>query len=158
MIYTKEKNELATTLTVLIFVGIKFRGSHTPKVCFAGITSCVLFLLNFAVSLISLLPELELHLKLKCKRRLTNCGQLLKLSLKRPSFFIYLKTTFPTEGYAFKMARRINMCLMLVPKCKKKQEKIWALFFCRRPKSCFLASIKFRGLSNFCVIYEIYKI
>ena len=116
MIYTKEKKELVTTLTLLIFVGIKFRGSHTEKVCFAGIRFCVLFLLNFAVSLISLLSELKLHLKLKCNGRLTSCGQMLKLFLKRPSFFIYLKTTFPTEGYALKTARRINLCLMLVPK------------------------------------------
>ena len=127
MIYTKEKNELVTTLTVLIFVGI--RGSHTQKVCFAGIRFCVLFLLNFAVTLISLLPELKLHLKLKCDGRLTNCGQLLKLFLKRPSFFIYSKTAFPTEGYAFKMARRINLCLMLVPKCKKKKRKNAVIIF-----------------------------
>lgn len=76
--------------------------------------------------------------------------------LKFTSFSTYLfkkHFTFLTEGYTVKMARMINLCLMLIPKCKK----ITSIIFRRRQKMRVLAFIQFHGRSNIREIHRIHE-
>ena len=69
-------------------------------------------------------------------------------------FHIFKKHfTFLTEGYTVKMARMINLYLMLIPKCKK----ITSIIFRRRPKMRVLAVIKFHGRPNIREIHRIHE-
>ena len=51
------------------------------------------------------------------------------------------------------MARMINLCLMLIPKCKK----ITSIIFRRRQKMRVLAFIQFHGRPNIREIHRIHE-